>query len=459
MNESTRNEDKPKKKRNSIGIIASFQLGNLIWFMINQGFRNRILEFNQDVLNLNPLLFLSAFAIFTVYNMFNDPIIGHLCDRSTRFVERWGKRFPFIMIGAFPFTLMLIFIFTNPFLGYQTAMFVWFLMFIILFDTFFSIMDVNRWGLFPKKFITDEERKLAGFIEAILDTIGIALGFLLPSLILGIFGKTVFGYSMQAVVLSIISFFLVILMIPGVREPKEVRERQIKLDRFEYTNIIEDLKIASKNRDFLGYLILFVCYSITMGGIMGVMTSFAEDIINVGETLGELAFLGYIIFVPISAPIWYKISNKLGVRKVLLIGAAFLAVSGIPLLFAPSGWTGFIFTFVVASLTGIVDGAVESMNSPVYSSIVDKTALENRKREESFYRGIVVFFQRTSYFVWLFFYYVFTILAGYELGIRIYMSIFPLLVMGLGTIGFWKLYKITQEQLEKNIEELDKLNL
>jgi Na+/melibiose symporter-like transporter len=332
-------------------------------------------------------------------------------------------------------------------------------MFMLLFDTFFSLMDINRWGLFPKKFITDKDRKIAGLIEAILDTFGIALGFLLPSAILGIFGKTAFGYSMQAVVLSLLSFVFVILMIPGVREPEEIRARQVNLDQFEYTNMIEDLKIASKNRNFLGYLALFVCYSITMGGVMGAMTSYAEEVINLGSTLGELAFLGYIIFVPLTAPIWYLISNKIGVRKVLLIGAVFLTISGIPLLFSPSGVEGFIFVLVVSSIAGIVDGAIESMNSPVFSSIVDKTTVENKKREEGFYRGIVVFFQRTSYFVWLLFIYLSRYLFGDILGLRVYMSIFPVITMGIGVIVFWRLYTISQEELEENIAKLEELNI
>lgn len=460
MSESTKN--KKDVKRSSVKIIASFQLGNLIWFMINQGFRMRILGFNENVLGMSTPLFLTAFAIFTIYNMFNDPIIGHFCDRSTRFVERWGKRFPFIMMGAFPFSLILIFIFWNPFKAYELASFVWFVSFMLLFDTFFSLMDVNRWGLLPKKFVTDQERKLAGFIEAILDTIGIALGFLIPMIILDPdigFGTTEIGYLMQAVVLSVLSFFLVILMIPGVREPKEVRERQVNLDRFEYTNILEDLRLASKNKNFLGYLVLFVCYSITMGGIMGVMATFARVIIGWGGIMGETAFLGYLIFVPLTAPIWYKLSNKLGVRKVMLFGAFFLTLSGIPLLFAPAGVTGFILTFIVASLAGIVDGAIESMNSPVFSSIVDKTAVENKKREEGLYRGVVVFFQRTSYFIWLFFFETAKIFVGEEMGLRIFVSLFPLVIMGIGSITFWKLYTITQEDLEKNIMELEKLNI
>ena len=462
--ESNSFEAKPTKmneKKHRTSIIISFQLGNLVWFMVNQGFRMRIYGYNENVLHINSVLFLIAFAIFTVYNMFNDPIIGHLCDRSTRFVKRWGKRFPFILMGAIPFSFMVLFIFTNPFLASEIITFIWLIIFMLLFDTFFSLMDVNRWGLFPKKFVSDQDRKRAGFIEAILDTIGIALGFLIPMIILdpGLLGKTAIGYSVQALVISIVSFIFVLLMIPGVRESKEVRERQLRLDQFEYTNMIQDLKIAWKNKHFIGYLVLFVCYSITMGGIMGLMATYAEEIIGWGGIMGEAAFLGYLIFVPVTAPIWFRISNKIGVRKVLVIGSCILAISGIPLLFAPSGVAGFILTFIVASLAGMIDGAIESMNSPVFSSIVDKTAVEINKREEGLYRGIVVFFQRTSYFIWLFFFEILKIFTGLQLGLRIYMSIFPLIVMGIGAIAFMRLYKISQDELENNIRELERLNL
>lgn len=472
MNDTTHDDisKKSSQKRHPTRIIVSFQLGNLVWFMVNQGFRMRILGYYQEVLNLAPLLFTIAFAIFTIYNMFNDPIIGHLCDRSTRFVKRWGKRFPFIMIGAIPFSFILIFIFTNPFVS-QSGIFLWFLIFMLLFDGFFSLYDVNRWGLFPKKFVKDEERKFAGFIEAILDTVGIALGFLIPMIILdpdiGL-GDTMLGYSVQAIIISVVSFILVILMIPGVREPEEVRERQIHLDQFAYSNIIEDLKITAKNKNFLGYLILFVCYSITMGMVMGLMAWFADDVIGWTGIMGEAAFLGYLIFVPLTAPIWYKVSKKVGVRKVMLIGAFSLSISGIPLLFAPRGLVGFIITFIVASLAGLVDGAIESMNLPVFSSIVDKTAIEKKKREEGLYRGVVVFFQRTSYFIWVFLLFIIQMIFGYEhgtddfigiLGLKIYLSIFPLIIMSIGAICFLKFYTISQQDLEKNIIELEKLNI
>jgi Na+/melibiose symporter-like transporter len=196
-----------------------------------------------------------------------------------------------------------------------------------------------------------------------------------------------------------------------------------------------------------------------MGAIMAVMSTFTTEILEMPGLIGELSFLGYLIFVPLSAPLWYRYSDKVGIRKVLLLGAICMPIAGIPLFFAPANTLGFILTFVVASVAGIADGAIESMNSPVFSSIVDKTAVDNKRREEGLYRGVVVFFQRTSYFIWLFFLIIAQAIAGTNLGLRIYISLFPVMVMGIGVISFLKLYTITQEDLEKNILELEKLNV
>jgi Na+/melibiose symporter-like transporter len=43
------------------------------------------------------------------------------------------------------------------------------------------------------------------------------------------------------------------------------------------------------------------------------------------------------------------------------------------------------------------------------------------------------------------------------MGLRVFVSIFPLVVMGVGVIVFWKYYTISQEDLEKTIIELEKL--
>jgi len=212
-------------KRYPKRIIASFQLGNLIGLMMSQLYSQQMTFYYQSFIGLDITLFLIAQLIFMVYNMFNDPLLGYLSDRSKRFTKRWGKRFPFIIMGAVPWVLMPIFLYSSPSLARvgQIGVFIWFLIFQSINDTAFSLMDVNRVGLFPDKFRDNKDRKIGGTITTILETLGIMLGVVIPVLIIEIFGQST-GYPLTAIIVSGISLIFVFLMIPGVREDKEMRE-------------------------------------------------------------------------------------------------------------------------------------------------------------------------------------------------------------------------------------------
>ncbi|MHA1376081.1 MAG: MFS transporter [Promethearchaeota archaeon] len=144
--------------------IASFQLGNLVGLMFSQIYGQQLTYYYQSYIGLDITLFLIAQIIFMVYNMVNDPFLGYLSDKSTRFTAKWGKRFPLIMMGAIPWVIIPIFLYTAPslLLVGQLGVFLWFLIVQSINDTAFSLMDVNRVGLFPDKFRHDKDRKIGG---------------------------------------------------------------------------------------------------------------------------------------------------------------------------------------------------------------------------------------------------------------------------------------------------------
>ena len=227
--------------------------------------------FYLDILKMSPTFYLVALVIFTLYNMIKDPILGYLSDRSSRFTKRWGKRFPFIMMGAIPWALMPFFFFVAPsalIIG-QLGLFIWYLVVQCANDTAFSLFDVNRIALFPDKFRHPEDRKKTGFITVFLETTGVILGVVIPILILEILGPEE-GYVIQAIVISTIGVLLVFLMIPGVREDEEMRERRFQLNiSMEGGPFFKSLFTAIKDKNLLGYIIFYLCYGTTMGIVMG----------------------------------------------------------------------------------------------------------------------------------------------------------------------------------------------
>ena len=285
-------------KRYSKKIMGSFQLGNLIGLMFGQLYSIQMPAFYLDILNMSPTFYLMALIIFTVYNMINDPILGYYSDRSSRFTKRWGKRFPFIIIGAFAWALMPFFFFVAPsalIIG-QLGLFVWYLVVQCTNDTAFSLFDVNRIALFPDKFRHPNDRKIAGFLTVFLETTGVILGIVIPILILGILGPEE-GYVFQAIIISAIGIALVFLMIPGVREDEEMRERRSQLNiAMKGEPFFKSIFTTIKDKNLLGFIIFYLCYGTTMGIVMGSIPWFVQDIL-VLPVLGELIVIFYVIAV------------------------------------------------------------------------------------------------------------------------------------------------------------------
>ncbi len=332
-------------------------------------------------------------------------------------------------------------------------------------DTLFSLYDINRVALFPDKFRHEDDRRIGGAISTILETLGILLGIFIPVLIIGGFGDEV-GYPLQAVMVATLSFIFYMLMIPGVREDSEMRERRVRLD-IEIEPFFKGFITTLKDKNFVGYMALYVCYTTAMGITMATIPFFVEDILQLPK-IGELLLIFYIIAVICAAPIWYKFSYKIGIKKVALIGAVLLGIMVLPLFFIPLGSSGLPIVITVLIIAGFVDGAIISMTMPIFSSVIDAAALRSRKRKEGIYQGTYIFISRIGIVINALIFWIVRTLTGYQsgstdpselMGLRLQMSVFPMMIIFFGIIIFWRFFRLTEEQMRINSLKLEELNL
>ncbi len=455
-------------KRYPKKIITSFQLGNFIGLMMSQLYGQQLPYYYQSYINLDITLYAIANLIYMLFNMFNDPLLGYLCDRSTRLTSKWGKRFPFIIMGGIPYCFMVIFLFMAPTVGQigQIGVFFWMLFFLCLGDMVFSLYDINRVALFPDKIRHNKDRRIAGTITTILETMGVMMGILLPVLIIDELGKDT-GYPVQAIIVATIAFVVFLFMIPGVHEDKEMRERRALLGQQKPEPFFAGMKSALKNKNFLAYIALYVSYTSAMGLVMGSIPFFVQDFLQLPK-IGEIILVFYVIAVIIAAPIWYKLSYKIGIKKIALIGAILLGSMGLTFLFVPSGPSGLSFIIIILLIAGCADGAIISMTMPIFSSIIDEASLSTRKRQEGLYNGTFLFFSRIGIAYQAIVFWIVKTFTGYQsgstdptelIGLRIQIGLFPLIVIFIGLFLFWKLYQISSEEAEVNSKKLRELNL
>ncbi len=151
---------------NSRLIRASFGSREMFSQWFTSAFGLYTFFFYESVIGLPSELALAAFLIFSVWNAVNDPLVGYLMEKIKMPWQRKSglHRFPWILIGGIPFIFAYLFIFLVPLSWHPPQdtwkIFAWYVGSLLLFDTFFTLYEVNATSLFPVKFRTPEERRV-----------------------------------------------------------------------------------------------------------------------------------------------------------------------------------------------------------------------------------------------------------------------------------------------------------
>ncbi|MFX1534727.1 MAG: MFS transporter, partial [Promethearchaeota archaeon] len=253
---------KTNSKTQSLSVMTSYGIGKFHAEFFSQAFGVLVFFYYEDQLQLLPLLAAIGFGIYAVWNAFNDPLLGFFTEkRTTRFTKRFGRRFPWVIAGilVWVFTFILIFFVPAPILADQILLFLWMVFSTCLFDTLYSLWDVNYQSIFPDKFREDSIRNRVAGVATGIGVFGIAAGFILPNFIIDY--ELPQTFVTNSIVFAIVGFFIAFLLIPGVRETPDMIERYLD-DRekdSEYS-FIHELKEAFKVRNFVAWIIIYFFY-------------------------------------------------------------------------------------------------------------------------------------------------------------------------------------------------------
>jgi len=465
MNE---NQERVESKDISLKIFVSVGFGQMLIEFLLAVFGTRIFDFYENEIGLASGVIALAFIIYAVYNMFNDPFAGYLADKPRKFWKKYGKRYLWIIFGGLFWAVSFILLFAVPDVDPNANvlfLFFWLLITICIYDTFFSIYDVNYNGLIPDKFRTDEHRvKLASFAVA-FGVIGTVLGAVLPPILIT-YGDRATFFTMSIIV-SIIGVVILLLLIPGIKEDQEMIDRMVSVDaQKEQTPFFKMMKVALKQKSFVAYLCIFTFYQATVLLMVGSIPYVVRFILKEEAIVESYIMLGYIFTGLISIPFWSKLAQKKGdFKKSFMLGGVLMVIFIIPLIFVDT-----VFWVIIAvAILGIGSIGFWVMMLPVISDVVDEAAVRNGVRQEGFYMGVRTFFGRIAIIIQAATFAIIHILTGFEpgsatqsatavFGLRLQVAVVPMFLMLIGILLFWRLYDITPEkkqEIKAKLKELD----
>ncbi len=214
-----------------------------------------------------------AFVIYAIWNMFNDPLLGYLTDRSFKWTKRWGFRAPWIVLSAFPILIFYFLIFTPPFDAKTDPLLVFLYMLIItaLFDTFFSIYNSQVYAGYTNQFRTEyERRKGFSIIVAVAGFGVVGMGFIGPLLIkYGDRSTFILTALIVVIILAVANIFLFL----GIKESEELKESLGKgFESTEKQGFFGLMKTAIGRKNFaislIGYTVVITAQ--TLAGASGI---------------------------------------------------------------------------------------------------------------------------------------------------------------------------------------------
>ncbi len=456
--------------KHSKGSMASYGCAKAMNEFFNMAFMAFGFFFYETEIGLNVLLVGLGFVIFAIWNAINDPLVGYLTDRPFKFTKKWGRRYPWIMIGGALWVISYILIFIPPDVDPKSGawiLFAWLVFATCLYDTFASIFFVNFAALFPDKFRSVEERRTVNAIATPIGILGIVAGGVVPPLLIT-YGDTN-SYIIQAGMMIIIGSVILALSIPGVRDDQEIVDRYLSTSgaQREGESFFRSLKVAMKQKSFVYFILAYVCYQ-TCTTLMQMSISYViRFVLKIPASAMVLIMLGLLVGAVISIPFWIKLAHKTNDnRKVMLITGSLMVVATAPLIFLEN----YIGIIIALLIWGLVFGGYWVMLAPVLGDVIDESIVRTGKREEGVYNGFLQFFGRLSFLFAALSIAIVHTLTGFRegaevqsplaiMGIHIHIGLIPMLFMLASVIFLWKGYDLTSEKVKANQEKLKEMGL
>jgi len=451
MNENVNEQHLTKKTK--IGYSFGF-LGTVLapWT-----FSTYIFFFYASVIGLDPIWIGIALGILGIWDMFNDPIMGYISDKTK---TRWGRRRPYLIFGTIPLVISFILLWWNPFYDWF-MIFIYFLIIMLIFEWLYTMVQLSYRALYPEMTTDINERlEIAGYLE-FFDIIALILGYVLSLIIVGILREA--GYS-PAMAWLLMATILGIVMVISIFTATAVTKEKEIFYKEKTLGFVKALKFTMKNKAFRVVAIAWLCIYIAY--VIGSATAIFFTIYILGmselETAISLLFM-FLTGIPCLL-LWYKLSQKIGTVRATMMAMTLFGIAFLILFFVIN-----LIMFIIAiAILGIGIAGVILLPQTLYADVIDEDEIITGVRREGMYSGIQAFIAKGSVSLSYVTMAIVLSMAGFQagattqsesalLGIRILISIVPGIVMFIGILIYTQ-YPLKGDRLRRVKEEVLRLH-
>lgn len=454
----------PSDREPGVPTMASYGLGRFITELLTGAFSAIVFKFYETEVGLAVGLVALGFVVHSIWNAVTYPLVGYLTGKPTFLSARWGRRFPWIVVGA-PLSLVtFLLVFIPPSGATPFVLFAWMVVASCLFDLFTSLWELNYQSVFPDKFRSFAGRNKAAGIGTLVGTFGVVGGAILPTLFI-VYGDPG-SYLKSALVIAGIGVAAAFLLVPGVRETKAMVDRftrQAALDAGQRRPFFRQLREAFTHKNFVAFILLYFFYQ---AAVITMQSSiyYVGDYVLGGQST-TLLFAAMLLGALVSIPLWTAWAKRTqNNQKSLFVGALALALFSFPMTFL-NDYTPLL---VCMFLWGLAFGGFWFLLNPAMADVVDEIVVKTGRRDDGVFYGFRSFFGRLSMLVQAVSFWAIHEVTGFHTdprsaaaigGIHVHQALLPALLIVVGALVFWKLNDLTPERCAANRRQLHERGL
>ncbi|MBN1248965.1 MAG: MFS transporter [Anaerolineae bacterium] len=409
--------------------------------------------FLTDVVGLSPGLAAISILIGKSWDWINDPIIGHISDRTR---TRWGRRRPFLLFGWLPFALAFTLLWWRPPFDNTVALVLYYAVAYVVYDAAATFVYMPYFALTPELSADYDERTSLTTYRMFFSIFGSLVSFTVPLMIVGSFEPAnAPKVLMMGLLFGIVSALPLLLVFFGTRE----RQDHIELAQ---PSLRESLQSARRNPPFLYGLGLFLAAWIAVAIVQANLLFYIKYWLN-REGDSDTIMAAIFITAMLALPIWQVVSERWSKRWAYIGGVAFWAVVQIVLVLVGPA-TGMTFILILCVLAGVGVAAVHVLPWAMIPDATEYDEWLTGERHEGMYYSLTTLVHKVAASIAIPLSLLVLEFTGYVpnssqqpasalTGIRLVMGPLPALLLCLGIVIALR-YPLDRAQYKRILREL-----